>query len=502
MAPNILFILNDHQVHYGHGEMAGGPKIMRPNFEALAAQGIEFSRAHAACPLCGPARRTMLTGLYPHNHGEISNDKDHPFDRATYLDLLAEAGYNNSYYGKWHAGPGTCFDHQCEGLSYPSYNNPYTKPEYKAYLAEQGLPEPKIEPVVSFMRPDDPFSQALANGQEYVQDQRWCNEHGAGIMTTPKETQESFFLAHLACEKLREIAAGEQDKPFHLRVDFWGPHQPYFPCREYAAMYRPEDIPVYPSFNDDLADKPDSYKREHNFPITENGRLIQPSPVPWEEWQKTMALCYAQITMMDEAGGMIIDTLRELGLDKNTLIVWSTDHGDNLACHGGHFDKMSYMPEEMLGIPMAIAFPDKIDAGQKRDDLVSNMDIPCTFLDAAGLTFPHDADGDSLLKLGSSDSDPLREDLMCETHGHCHDQLARIIYHANFKYIFNEGDRDELYDLEKDPYELTNLDQDPAYADTLSEMKGRLTKWQAATGDQPQDPDSPWSRHMAQRAKK
>lgn len=132
--PNIVFLLNDHQAFYGHGKMVGGPKIHRPNFERLAKEGIEFSRAYTCCPLCAPARRSMLTGLFPHTHGELSNMSFNPFSNETYLDKLAEAGYKNYYYGKWHAGPDTAHDFHCEGFSYPDYNNPYTKPEYREYL--------------------------------------------------------------------------------------------------------------------------------------------------------------------------------------------------------------------------------------------------------------------------------------------------------------------------------------------------------------------------------
>ena len=251
--PNIVYILNDHQPFYRHG-WDGGPKIQRPHFDRLAQEGISFSRSYTACPLCGPARRTMLTGLFPHNHGEIKNDTNHAFDREVYLDLLSDAGYRNYYYGKWHAGPGTAHNHHCEGFSYPSYNNPYTKPEYLRYLEKRGLPAPEISIERSF------WPEVLWNGKDnpmvkdgaYHQDSDWCNEHASGLMTTPTDTHEAFFLANTAVEKLHELAASDDDKPFSLRVDFWGPHQPYFPTAEYGDLYRPADIPVYGGFRDDL----------------------------------------------------------------------------------------------------------------------------------------------------------------------------------------------------------------------------------------------------------
>lgn len=479
--PNIVFLLNDHQVYYRHG-WDNGPRIMRPNFEKLAAEGCSFERAYTACPLCGPARRTMLTGLMPHNHGEIKNDTEYPFDRETYLNILADNGYKNYYYGKWHAGSGTAYDHQCEGFSYPSYNNPYTKPEYAEYLKRYNLPEPMIRVERSFNRK---VLNAIQDGGLYKQDGRWCNEHASGIMVTPKETHESFFLANLACEKLRELAKSTADKPFSLRVDFWGPHQPYFPTQEFADMYRPEDIPEYGNFRDDLKNKPDVYYREANLGITDgNRRLVIPNPLPWSEWQKVLARAYAQVTLVDAAGGLILDTLEELGLAENTIVIWTTDHGDALACHGGHFDKRSYMPEEVIRIPMAIRYPGVVAPGQKSKKLVSNLDVAPTILDAAGLSFNEEVDGSSLLPICTGNSDDWREEVVCETHGHAEEHFGRSLVTEHYKYTYNKDQLDELYNLESDPYELNNLIDSPDYQDIIAKMKEKLAAWQLKTGDQ------------------
>src|SRR5699024_8737218 len=112
--PNILVLLNDHQPYYRHGWDAG-PRVQRPHFDRLAREGAVFERAYCAAPLCAPARRSLLTGLAPHKHGEIRNDVCHPFDRPTFPELLAESGYRTSWIGKWHAGPGTAADIGCRG---------------------------------------------------------------------------------------------------------------------------------------------------------------------------------------------------------------------------------------------------------------------------------------------------------------------------------------------------------------------------------------------------
>lgn len=474
--PNIVFILYDHQAYYGHGKMAGGPEIKRPNFEKLGKEGVKFTRAYTCCPLCGPARRSMLNGLYPHTHGEIKNDAFYPFEEQNYLRTLARQGYRNYYYGKWHAGPGTAHDHNCEGFSYPSYGNPLITPEYDEYLKDNDLPPFEVKIVRSFMK-------HLKIGTFYKPKDGLLTESAAGIMTTPKETHESYFLASLACQKLEEIARSNSTEPFHLRVDFWGPHQPYFPSQEFYDMYEPREIPEYPNFDDDLSNKPEIYKYDHHYPISKKLKILHPNPMPWNEWQEVLACNYAEQTLLDEAGGMILKKLDELGLSDNTFIIWTTDHGDGLACHGGHFDKNAYMPEEMVRIPMAIKYPGVIEKGQEKNELVNLIDLAPTFLDLASSSFKNPVAGTSLMPLLKGEENKWREDVMCETFGHFSTHIGRLVVHENIKYIYNEGDMDELYDIEQDPYELNNLINQEQYSKILNDMKGRLKRWRKITAD-------------------
>lgn len=474
--PNILFILNDHQAYYGHGRLAGSPDIKRPNFEKLAAEGVKFTRAYTVSPVCGPARRSMLNGLYPHTHGEIKNDSNIPFEEETYLEKLAKAGYKNYYYGKWHAGPGTAHDHYCDGFSYESYGNPYVTPEYKQYLKNNNLPYFQVKVLHSFW-------VKLKKGDLYEPKLSMLTEDACGIMTTPKETHETFFLASLACNKLEQISCSKNKQPFHLRVDFWAPHQPFFPDQESFDKYNPNKIIEYPNFGDDLKTKPEIYRYDHHFRISKNNRIIYPNPLPWSEWQEILSCNYAEQTLLDEAGGIIINKLEELGLSNNTIVVWTADHGDSVACHGGHFDKNAYMPEEMVRIPLAIRYPGEIQKAQVCDELVSNLDLPLTFLEFAKTSFSKHVDGESLFPLLLQNEINWRKDLMCETHGHFTSHLGRLIVNKRYKYIYNEGDMDELYDLEEDPFEMNNLIEDNGYSDLLIEMKARLKVWREKTND-------------------
>lgn len=486
--PNIIFIQNDHQAYYRWG-WSQGTKPKRPNFERLAAQGAAFDNMYCATPLCGPTRRTMLTGLFAHTHGQNHNYTDPPYNHEVYLDTLYEAGYQNYYYGKWHAGPGAANDHHCNGYSQTDYGNPYTSAAYADYIERYNLPRAvhnikKVFEIPVFATQGDFLK--LKVGDDYMCESFWCGEHAIGVTTTPKETHESFFLANLACEQLEKLAKEKDGKPFSLRVDFWGPHQPHFPSQEFLDMYEDFDVPEYGSLKSDLNGKPKFYHRERSLPFGKDDEIIIPSPVPWSEWKEIVKHCFAHISMIDAAGGMIIDKVRELGLEDNTLIIWTTDHGDALASHGGHFDKGSYMSEEVMRVPLAVSWKGKIPAGQVRDEYVSTVDLPVTILDAAGTGFTKNpVHGESLLPLVTGKADKWREDIMSETYGHGYGEevISRMIVYNNYKYIATKDDVSELYNLKDDPFELKNLIDDRKYAGVLKDMQGRLLNWQARTND-------------------
>lgn len=485
--PNIVLIVNDHQAYYRHG-WDGGPGPLTPSFDRLAAGGIRFDRSYCAVPLCGPSRRSLLTGLYPHNHGNYYNYSNSPYDRELYLSKLAHSGYRCFYFGKWHAGAGSALDFDCEGFSLEDYGNPYITAEYQQYLRRNNLPpaEHRVEYVFDSFVMNREFPDLKA-GAAYRSERYWCGEHATGITTTPKETHEAFFLADLACEQLEKLAAADDDDPFHLRVDFWGPHQPFFPTEEFADMYDPEDIPVYGSFSDSLAGKPDIYWQDPHDKLTDDdGRFVTPSKIRWDEWQRIIARAYAHITMVDAAGGLVLDKLEELGLTDNTLVIWTADHGDALGSHGGRFDKGSYLTEEVLRVPLALRYPGEIPAGQRSDALVSGVDIAPTILDAARLQFERPVDGESLLPLATAIKSKSRPSLLVETYGHGFGaiELGRAVIKGQYKLIAYQHHNSELYDLAADPYELVNLYEHPLHKTRASELEAELREWLRKTKDE------------------
>ena len=484
--PNILLIVTDHQLHYRHG-WDGGQGPLRPQFDSLGEQGLCFDRAYCVSPLCGPARRSLLSGMYPHNHRNFYNQSDVPFIQDTYLDTLYTLGYDNYYYGKWHAGPGNALEHDCEGFSPSGYGNPYITPEYDEYLQRLGLPKATHRIDRLFWHNDThtmfPGLQEGATG--YRCDKSWCGETAFGITETPKETHECFFLADLACGQLQRLAQEDSSRPFHMRVDFWGPHQPYFPTQEYLDLYDARKITQYGNFTDDLCNKPATY-RHMNRPIADEvGNMIVPSVFSWEQWQQMLVYAYAQTTMVDDAVGTIMHTLESLGFGDNTLVIYTSDHGDALASHGGMFDKGSFMTEETIRIPLAMRHPKLIQPRRRSNALVNTIDIAPTILAYAGADPCETVDGDSLLPILTGEKDSIRSDMLLESYGQGYrDKLmSRTLINADYKFTWNEQDIDELYHLSTDPYEMQNLQDHPEFQGIRRDMKKRLQELMAWYND-------------------
>ncbi len=265
--PNILMLVTDHQLYYRHG-WDGGQKPLTPHRDALAAKGVTFTRSYAISPLCSPARRSLLCGRYPHTHRNFHNQSNIPFTSPVYFQQLEKAGYESYFFGKWHAGPGDAHSLGAKGFSLPGYGNPYTTVKYAQYCRRLGIPKAVHCIETLFWNNDTQrhFPLLKEGNEAYRCTGTWCGETAFGTTTTDKRSHESFFLAHLAQQELQRLA--KQEQSFHLRVDFWGPHQPYFPTQEYLDLYNPKDIGEYGSFCDDLARKPDVY-RHMNQPIAD-----------------------------------------------------------------------------------------------------------------------------------------------------------------------------------------------------------------------------------------
>ncbi|MCL4377696.1 MAG: sulfatase-like hydrolase/transferase [Actinobacteria bacterium] len=472
--PNILMIITDHQAFYNHNR-PGTFEIEYPRYKKFISEGVCFNNAYSVCPICTPARASIMTGLYPSKHGIVWNPNQNYFGnlldfrsgQQLYSHHLSKAGYRNAYIGKWHCGHERIpIDYGIEGWSLPDYGKVYMSDEYHKYAAQKGLGDARAY-IEHFSRiPEwegqiltlhDPSEWAFMGG-------------GCGILQGPPEAHEDNFVAHLTVEKLRELAAANQ--PWSIVASFWGPHEPYFPSEPYASMINPSSIPEYPSFHDNLEGRPVRYliHRDYHYPDVKKWNK------DWSVWQDILAKCYGQALQNDAAIGSILDALEELWLYNNTIVLWCADHGDGIASHGGLWDKGSTFTEEVARIPMAIRWPDRFKESRKIEKFVSNMDFTATMLKAAGLDVPEDMDGRSLIPLCENKDIDWPDQLICEHNGHYQNILQRIIMYDKYKYVAALYDADELYDLKEDPYEMKNLINSSHYKAVKEELRMRLIR--------------------------
>lgn len=472
--PNIVWIVLDHLAFRHHYGRMPGPRM--PTYERLCREGVSFTRAQAVCPLCTPARASMLTGVYPHRHGLVSNRGDcgalkdfRPGARLFSAPLL-EAGYRVGYFGKWHCGetrlPG---DFGFEGWwmdnrYHHGYGSPYEAPEYAAYLDELGLPPARVD--VEWDRWHGTFT-----GRDLPLKERsdLCYLLAAGVLRTPLETHESSFVVHLANRWIEQVASSHQ--PFCVRVDPWGPHHAYLPAAPFAGTVDPRSIPEYPSFRRSMEGRPQHHRAAYRCCAIER-------PHDWEDWQPAVARCYENVHMVDHVVGGVLEALERLGLTEDTLVVYTADHGDLLAAQGGFVDKIWVMAEETQRIPLVLRWPGRLPAGAAREVLASNMDLVPTVLEAAGAEPLTPCDGRSLLAAAQRPEAPgFPDDLMCQHHGtYRHAVFQRLLRWRQYKYVAHLGDQHELYDLERDPYEMNNCIEEPALRAVLAEMRRRLAR--------------------------
>ncbi len=470
-------ILADHVAFAGHYGTDRYP-YRWPNLDRLGAEGAWFDRAYAITPICTPSRASFLTGKRPDKHG-LRWNSEYPIpynrtefreDEVLYNQVLANAGYDNYYFGKWHCGVNkVAADYGLKGWSLPEYGNLYASDTYKAYLKRIGEPQPRCRIDHHLLRPE-------LNGTEVLMDpdEPWDFMDGAGVLLGSSEVQEQMFMANMAVDAIHDLARADRDQPFSMVISMWGPHHPYYPSQEFVDMVDPQAIPPYPSFDEDLSDKPWRYRVQRDLRCQHRAFERWPD---WKTWQTVLGHCYAAGLQTDAAVGRIDAALRETGLDRDTLFIVTADHGDGIAAHGAGWDKYSSFTEEVARIPLVMRWPEGITSGAKVTAPVNLLDVTATMFDAAGADVtdlhPLPLDGDSLLPLAAGDVS--RDAMICDHFGHSGDvSFQKILYMDGWKYTACWGDDDELYDLESDPFELTNLLDDPTTFERQVRMRAQI----------------------------
>jgi choline-sulfatase len=438
--PNLLFLFSDQhtrRVAGCYGDRTGAT----PNLDRLAQEGVVFDNAYCPSPLCVPSRMSMLTGLHPYEQECWTNDDYLRSDATTWLHAAGAAGYRPVLAGRLHSmGPDQLhgYAERMVGDHSPNWGG---VPRHDLGVLEKA---------------NDPWRESLER---------------SGVGQSAYQIKDAETTA-AACDYLRarsqERRNGEA-RPFCLTVGFLLPHPPYVAWREdydrFAGRIPPPAHPTPPG-----------------------------TPHAWEQWWRgnrgidrvdddavlrARTAYYALVYRLDTMIGELLRCLADEGLDENTLVVYTTDHGDQLGERGLWWKHTLY--EESVRVPLIARWPGRAPPGERRANVTDLLDVAATMIDALdGPPLPH-GHGRSLLPVMSDARAAWRDEIFSE---HCTDVVPawtggratqqRMIRSGHWKLIYSHGDPPQLFDLSADPDERRDLWGDPSHAATGERLLARV----------------------------
>jgi len=442
--PSVLFIMTDQQRWDGIG--ANGNSIIKtPNVDSLARNGMNFTHHFCSAAACVPSRACLMSGQYVHVHGADATSRNKWLAPSvpTLPGRFTDAGYNTVGVGKMHFTPWNAlggFERRVgvDGIS--------EEEEYGRMLKEKGLWGKQIG------------HHTPGFGKAYK-----------SMPTTELEADDHVdsFIGRRGVETLTELLGREE--PFFLAVSFVGPHEPLDPPHPYDKMYDPADMPLGRWREGELDVLPDEVKET----VTNMGiEHLDLTAVPDDKKREMTAYYYAKCTLIDDWIGKLFETLKEAGRYEETIIVFTTDHGEYLGDHDLYYK--AYFPcDSDCRIPLVIRAPG-LDPGSICDRLSGNVEIMPTLLGLAGLPVPSTCqEGSCLPVTGSDAADEPDAVVTFSEQGPAYRLRTR-----DWAYVYREGgEHDQLYLLTEDPHELRNLAADPAHAGQKEFMRRRLTDW-------------------------
>jgi len=457
--PNILIFMTDHQ--RGDTVLPEHPCIT-PNLTRMAEDGLIFTSTFCPAPHCCPARATFWSGLYPTCSGVWNNIcNDQALTRGPkegvrlWCEELPRAGYETVWSGKWHVSVLESPKDRGwnEELFVSADRQAVHGPTWEYYQELARQPEETERGEGGILRPGYGYYRT------YGTDERGGNPHDEKTVS-------------LALEALPRLAA--QDKPWALYVGAVAPHDPYVVLQKYLDLYDLDDVPLPPSYADDMKDKPRIYQRMRRQIW---GQLAE------REIREAIRHFWAYCSYLDDLFGKLLKALDETGQADDTLVMYCSDHGDYCGDHG-LFAKGIPSFRGAYHVPAVMRWPNGIQGpGRRVDEFVSLADFAPTFLELMGRPPNQDFSGASLVPFLRGETPADWRDAICaQCNGVELYYTQRSIMTREYKYVFNGFDFDELYDLRTDPHEMHNVSDDPAYAAVKRDLVGRL--WRFAHREQ------------------
>jgi arylsulfatase len=458
--PNIIFILSDqHNAkitgYNGHAD------VKTPNMDKLAANGVSCNSAITQNPICTPSRVSWLSGQYCHNHGYYGLSGPNPNGLPTILGHFRKYGYRTGAIGKIHC-PEYWVEDDCDTFLEARGCSIGGSPEWQEHINELGYDNSGVD------RHKSPIGGQCLDG--VVSELKYIN------------SQEK-FIVNRTIDFIEESLS--EDKPFIIHTSFGKPHQPYMPSEEFWSLYDEENLTLPPNFqysHEEGKKAPHFMKmaREHK-----KGEWTVFEPKNFMSGARRKLRGYLGcISQVDQAVGDIVQYLKEKGLENDTILIYSSDHGD-YACEHGIMEKApGICSDAITRVPLLWHWPDHFKPGHIVNELVQAVDMSNTLCSLCGIDKMVTSDGKDISQLLNGSQGEIHEYAVTEF------AFSKSIRKGNFRFVYYPREMfkeaypegfGELYNLEEDPWEMNNLYFEKEYGKKVDELQKDLMEWLITT---------------------
>jgi arylsulfatase A-like enzyme len=437
--PNVLFIVSD-DLNDWIGCLGGHPDSITPHIDRLAGRGVLFERAYCSAPTCNPSRASLLTGLQPSTTGVYHNRQPFRMSEKGKDAVTLPQYFKNNGYSAMGAGK----------ITHGKFPDPVS---WSAYESVGGRPKPDKDPAKGYVE---------------------VGEIVFGPLDVPDEEMQDYRVVQWGIDRLQQ----KHDRPFFLACGLRKPHPDWHVPRKYFDKFPPGEVTLPHVLEDDLDDVPPMgvgiTKRELHRQVVEAGK-----------WREAVAAYLATVNFVDAQVGRLLDALDASGYAENTIVVFWGDQGYHLG-EKHHWEK-STLWEEADRAPLLFVVPGMTQPGGRCKRTVSFLDVYPTLVELCGLPPRRDLEGESLVPLLKNPEAPRRRPALTT-----HKRGNHAVRSERWRYIRYHDGSEELYDMEIDENQWTNLAQDPEYA----AVKRDLARWLPET-DAPDAPVIQWPKERA-----
>jgi arylsulfatase A-like enzyme len=442
--------------------------IKTPNIDKLASGGVCFDNHFVQNPVCMPSRWTIFTGRYPRNHGVRENGVQFKESENTMARILSKDGYVTGAFGKMHFTPAllTEFD---EDENWPNDNFGYDVHEI--------TDDAKKGTYLQYLKDTDEemYAYVKRQGEEKVkEDLMSAAERTFDVAPQIKENKldpklhQSSWIADKTIEFIKENSG-----PFFAWTSFVDPHHPFDPPEPYASMYDPEMIPEPLHKEGEMRDKPNHFYEMYTG-YSPGNEKYDFRRVHMEGWKTLRAKYYGMVSLIDYNIGRIIDALRESGRLEDTIILFTSDHGELLGDHGLLF-KGPFHYDCLIRVPLIVHGPGRVVAGSRVNNITQHTDLLPTILGFTGTPIPAGIQGRELQPLLRGSFGAGYDFALTEHYSGDWGFNVKTLRSQDYRFTYYGSQSfGELYDLRRDPGEFINCWNDPAYRDVKEELKKEL----------------------------